>query len=80
MNKNHTKKIDTRLKRLGQTLGRQDSDILNAKRTLRHGMTIVVVTGIIGILGFLTKQFDPIGQYYASVSTNDFLSFWGRFF
>ena len=72
--------MNAKFKQLGQTLGLKDSDILCARRTLRHGITLVAITGIISLFGFLTKQLDPIGQYYASVSINDFFAFWGRFF
>jgi hypothetical protein len=67
------KTINTTLQELGHTLGLNDNDIINAKRTAKSILSIAIAASIIVIIGKITiTQLDAIGNYYTGVSIRDF--------
>jgi hypothetical protein len=75
-----TKKINTKLTKLGQTLGLDKTDTLRAKRTTKNIVTLALFTGAFMLLGHLMMPSGPVGLYYTGVSTKDFQILFGGFF
>ena len=75
-----TKKINTKLTKLGQTLGLDETDTLRAKRTTKNIVTLALFTGAFMLLGNLMMPGGPVGLYYTGVSTKDFQILFGGFF
>lgn len=72
MNK-RKKHLNTTLQHMGQTLGLDDSDIANAKRTKISMLSIAIAAAIIILIGRIrTTQLDAVGQYYTGVCIKDF--------
>jgi hypothetical protein len=72
MNK-RKKHLNTTLQHMGQTLGLDDSDIANAKRTAISMLSIAIAATIAILIGRITTtQLDAVGQYYTGVCIKDF--------
>jgi len=74
-----TKKIDTKLTKLGQTLGLDKADTLRAKRTTKNIVTLALFTGAFMLLGHFMMPGGPAGLYYTGVSIKDFQILFGGF-
>ncbi len=74
-----TKKIDTKLTKLGQTLGIDETDSLRAKRTTKNIVTLALFTGAFMLLGNLMMPGGPAGLYYTGASIKDFQILFGGF-
>jgi hypothetical protein len=67
------KHLNTTLQHMGQTLGLDDSDIANAKRTAISMLSIAIAATIAILIGRITTtQLDAVGQYYTGVCIKDF--------
>jgi len=74
------KEINTKLQKLGKTLGLEDSDIIRAKINIRSALCVAVLSAAVLAIGMVTViQLDGIGLYYTGVSIRDFGLF-SRFF
>ena len=74
------KKINKKLKKLGQTIGLDESDIARAKINMRSVLSVAIASSFIMLIGmFVITQLDAIGLYYTGVSIKDF-SLFSRFF
>lgn len=73
------KKINNKLRELGQTLGLDEVDTLRAKRTTKNMITMALVTGAFMLLGNLMMPGGPVGLYYTGVSIKDFQILFGGF-
>ena len=74
-----TKEIDTKLTKLGQTLGLDKTDTLRAKRTTKNMVILALFTGAFMLLGHLMMPGGPAGLYYTGVSIKDFQILFGGF-
>ncbi len=74
-----TKKINTKLTKLGQTLGLDKTDTLRAKRTTKNMLTLALFTGAFMLLGNLLMPGGHAGLYYTGVSIKDFQILFGWF-
>ena len=73
-------KINAKLKKLGQALGLEDSDIASAKINIRSIIGVAILSALIIAIGtFVVTQLDAIGLYYTGGSIRDF-SLFTRFF
>lgn len=73
-------KINTKLKELGQRLGLDETTTLMTKRNAKNIIAIAVITGVILLLGAITKLPNLPGYYYSGGSIRDFhLLFRGLF-
>ena len=75
-----SKTIDTKLVKLGQTLGLNAADALHAKRTAKNIITTALVTGAFMVLGHLMMPGGPAGLYYTGASIKDFQILFGGLF
>ena len=74
-----TNNINTKLIKLGQTLGLNETDALRAKRTTKNIVTLALFTGAFMLLGHLMMPGGPAGLYYTGVSIKDFQILFGGF-
>ena len=74
-----TKKKDTKLTKLGQTLGLDETDSLRAKRSIKNIVTMALFTGAFMLLGHFMMPGGPAGLYYTGVSIKDFQILFGGF-
>ena len=74
-----TNNINTKLTKLGQTLGLNETDTLRAKRTTKNMVTLALFTGVFMLLGHLMMPGGPAGLYYTGVSIKDFQILFGGF-
>ena len=72
------KLVNENLNNIGKRLGLDDADICKAKRTVKHVVMIAIFAGILGLIGYITSQVDPVGQFYMSVGIKDFVRIPGR--
>ncbi|UCH71470.1 MAG: hypothetical protein JSW62_03470 [Thermoplasmatales archaeon] len=73
-------KINTKLQKLGQMLGLENSDIIRARNTVKNMLSVAIVAGILILISrFIVTQLDAVGLYYIGVSIKDF-GFFSRFF
>ena len=71
-------KINAKLKKLGEMLDLEDSDITRAKITVKSILSVAILSAIVLIIGkFTVTQLDAIGLYYSGVSIRDFNLFSG---
>ncbi|HVQ01289.1 MAG TPA: hypothetical protein VMT57_07225 [Candidatus Thermoplasmatota archaeon] len=67
------KHLDTTLHHMGHTLGLDDTEIANAKRTALSMLGIAVAAAVVIVIGKIaTSQLDAVGQYYTGVCIKDF--------
>jgi hypothetical protein len=72
MNKRN-KHLTKTLQHMGQTLGLNENDIENAKRTARSMLGITIAATVVIIIGkIVTSQLDAVGLYYTGISIKDF--------
>ena len=71
------KKIDAKLKTLGQTLGLSEIDAIKAKRTAKNVVALAIFAGVFAILGSVMMPGGPAGLYYTGVSIKDFRMLFG---
>ncbi len=74
------KKIDAKLKTLGQTLGLSEIDAIKAKRTAKNVVALAIFAGMFAILGSVMMPGGPAGLYYTGVSIKDFRMLFGGWF
>lgn len=74
------KKIDAKLKTLGQTLGLSEIDAIKAKRTAKNVVASAIFAGVFAILGSVMMPGGPAGLYYTGVSIKDFRMLFGGWF
>lgn len=74
------KKIDAKLKTLGQSLGLSEVDALKAKRTVKSIVALAIFAGVFAILGSIMMPGGPAGLYYTGVSVKDFRMLFGGWF
>ncbi|MCK4901873.1 MAG: hypothetical protein KAS76_00835 [Thermoplasmatales archaeon] len=74
------KKIDAKLKTLGQTLGLSEIDAIKAKRTAKNVVALAIFAGVFAILGSVMMPGGPAGLYYTGVSIKDFRMLFGGWF
>ena len=74
------KKIDAKLKTLGQSLGLSEVDALKAKRTAKNIVALAIFAGVFAILGSLMMPGGPAGLYYTGASIKDFRMLFGGWF
>ena len=72
------KLVNQKLNDLGKRLGLDDADIYKARKTIKHLVMVGIFAGLLGLVGYLTSQVDPVGQFYASVSIKDIIRIPGR--
>jgi hypothetical protein len=77
---NKRKKIQNKLKKLGQPLGLNEVDVLKAKRTAKNIVTMAIVTGAIMLLGHTLMPGGSVGYYYGGGGARDFQLFFRGFF
>ena len=78
MNKK-TKKINTKLTKLGEMLGLDEIQVLKGKRTARNIISLALLTGVFLLLGHLIMPGGQSGLYYTGVSIKDFKLLFGGF-
>ena len=75
-----TKKINVKLTQLGKNLGINQTEAVEAKRTIKNIATLALFTGAILLLGQFIMTGGPAGLYYTGVSIKDFKILFGGFF
>ena len=66
------KKINSKLYELGTNVGLNKSEVDNAKKTLKTIVSICIIAGIFGLIGYFSSRLDAVGLWYIGVSIKDF--------
>jgi hypothetical protein len=74
------KKINNKLRELGQMLGLDEGNTLRAKRTTKNIITMAFAAAVFVLLGTLMMPGGPVGLYYTGGSIKDFKILFGGFF
>jgi len=70
-------KIESNLANLGESLGLDEYDVAKAKKTTKHIVKMVVVTGVFMLLGSILMPGGPAGLFYTGASIKDFQILFG---
>ena len=70
--KNNRTEIRSKLYDLGQSIGLNQSEVDNAKKTAKTIISLCVITGIFALIGIFTSRLDAVGLWYSGVSIKDF--------
>jgi len=65
-------KINKKLYELGKTIGLEEIEINHAKRTAKTIVSVCIIAGIFGLIGFFSSRLDAVGLWYVGVSIKDF--------
>lgn len=72
-------KMRETLYELGKSVGLEESEIDQAKRTAKTIVSVCIIAGIFGLLGFFSSRLDAVGLWYTGISIRDF-GMLGNFF
>ena len=67
-----TQKINEKLKQLGKPLGLNETDTIQAKRTIKNIAFMAIVAGIFAIMGSVLMPGVLAGYYYGGGGIRDF--------
>ena len=74
------RKINKKLRELGQPLGLTESEAISAKRTAKNIATMAVFIAAFGLLGNILMPGGPSGLYYTAGGIKDFEILFGWWF
>ena len=63
----------------GNMIGLDANEVNNSKRTVKTILSMCIIAGIFGLIGFFSSRLEAVGQWYAGASIKDFFIF-NRFF
>ena len=72
-------KMRQKLYEFGNLIGLDANEVNNSKRTVKSILSMCLIAGIFGLIGFLSSRLDAVGLWYGGASVKDFFIF-NRFF
>ena len=66
------KNINSKLYDLGRNVGLKKVEVDNAKKTLKTIVSICIIAGLFGLIGYFSSRLDAVGLWYIGVSIKDF--------
>jgi hypothetical protein len=64
---------------IGNMISLDANEVNKSKRTAKTILSMCIIAGIFGLIGFLSSRIDSVGLWYGGVSIKDFFIFY-RFF